>query len=87
MADTFGLRPHIRLSHEVTVMRWDDDELHWVIETASGATLTADVVVSATGPLSDPKMPDIPGLDRFPGKVFHSARGTTTTTCAASASP
>ncbi|NED06013.1 NAD(P)/FAD-dependent oxidoreductase, partial [Streptomyces sp. SID6648] len=29
---------------------------------------------SATGPLSDPKVPDIPGLDSFPGKVFHSAR-------------
>ncbi len=30
--------------------------------------------MSATGPLSDPKMPEIPGLDAFPGKVFHSAR-------------
>ncbi|MFD3654112.1 flavin-containing monooxygenase [Streptomyces sp. NPDC058620] len=74
VADTFGLRPHIRLDHEVTVMHWDNDELHWLIECANGATLTADAVVSATGPLSDPKMPDIPGLADFPGKVFHSAR-------------
>lgn len=74
VADTFGLRPHIRLDHEVTQMRWDNDELHWVIESANGTTVVADVVVSATGPLSDPKMPDIPGLADFPGKVFHSAR-------------
>ncbi|MFJ4842429.1 flavin-containing monooxygenase [Streptomyces sp. NPDC088746] len=74
VAETFGLRPHIRLNHEVTVMRWDNDELHWVIETANGATITADAVVSATGPLSDPKLPDIPGLAEFPGKVFHSAQ-------------
>ncbi|MET7366160.1 NAD(P)/FAD-dependent oxidoreductase [Streptomyces sp. NPDC005566] len=74
VADTFGLRPHLRFNHEVTVMRWDGDELHWVIEAANGATVTADVVVSATGPLSDPKLPDIPGLAEFPGKVFHSAR-------------
>lgn len=74
VADTFGLRPHIRLDHEVTRMRWDNDELHWVIESANGTTVVADVVVSATGPLSDPKMPDIPGLADFPGKVFHSAR-------------
>ncbi|WP_406148255.1 flavin-containing monooxygenase [Streptomyces sp. NBC_01012] len=74
VADTFGLRPHLRLNHEVTVMRWDNDELHWVIEAANGSTVTADVVVSATGPLSDPKLPDIPGLAEFPGKVFHSAR-------------
>ncbi|MFG2538454.1 flavin-containing monooxygenase [Streptomyces sp. NPDC048511] len=74
VADTFGLRPHIRLNHEVTVMRWDNDDLHWVIEAANGSTVTADAVVSATGPLSDPKLPDIPGLAEFPGKVFHSAQ-------------
>ncbi|MFD7437556.1 flavin-containing monooxygenase [Streptomyces sp. NPDC059861] len=73
VTDVFGLRPHLRLDSEVRRMVWDGDELRWVIETASG-TLTADLVVSATGPLSDPKVPDIPGLDTFPGKVFHSAR-------------
>ncbi|MGW1027298.1 flavin-containing monooxygenase [Streptomyces sp. NPDC002577] len=73
VADVFRLRPHIRLDSEVKTMRWDTGKLHWEVETSSG-TLTADVVVSATGPLSDPKMPDIPGLDTFPGKVFHSAR-------------
>ncbi|NEE12260.1 NAD(P)/FAD-dependent oxidoreductase, partial [Streptomyces sp. SID7499] len=74
VADTFGLRPHIRLNHEVKLMTWDKENLYWVIESADGAVLHADVVVSATGPLSDPKTPDIPGLDSFPGKVFHSAR-------------
>ncbi|GGX82987.1 flavin-containing monooxygenase [Streptomyces minutiscleroticus] len=73
VADTFGLRPHIRFDSEVKLMRWDTEKLHWEIET-TGGNLTADLVVSATGPLSDPKIPDIPGLDTFPGKVFHSAR-------------
>lgn len=73
VADTFGLRPHIRFDSEVTAARWDAEKLHWVIDTAGG-TLTADVLVSAGGPLSDPKTPDIPGLDRFPGKIFHTAR-------------
>ncbi|MEU5955117.1 NAD(P)/FAD-dependent oxidoreductase [Streptomyces sp. NPDC047525] len=73
VADTFRLRSHIRLNTEVTQLRWDADKLWWEVETSSG-TLTADVVVSATGPLSDPKLPDIPGLDTFEGKVFHSAR-------------
>ncbi|WP_420856378.1 flavin-containing monooxygenase [Streptomyces amritsarensis] len=73
VADTFGLRRHIRLDSEVLMMRWDADALHWEIETAQGE-LTADVVVSATGPLSEPKLPEVPGLAGFPGKVFHSAR-------------
>lgn len=73
VADVFRLRPHIRFDSEVKMMTWDAERLCWDIETSSGR-LSADVVVSATGPLSDPKIPDIPGLDSFPGKVFHSAR-------------
>lgn len=73
VADVFRLRPHIRFNSEVKRMTWDGQLLRWDIETSSGR-LSADVVVSATGPLSDPKIPDIPGLDSFPGKVFHSAR-------------
>ncbi|MCZ7459761.1 flavin-containing monooxygenase [Streptomyces sp. WMMC940] len=73
VTDVFGIRPHIRFGHDVLMMRWNTDELHWEIETSRGA-FTADVVVSATGPLSDPRTPEIPGLDGFPGKVFHSAR-------------
>ncbi|MFJ8937078.1 flavin-containing monooxygenase [Streptomyces sp. NPDC102365] len=73
VTDVFGLRPHLRLDTEVKLMTWDGERLRWVIETGSG-TLTADLVVSATGALSDPKVPDVPGLDTFPGKVFHSAR-------------
>ncbi|MEV6107773.1 NAD(P)/FAD-dependent oxidoreductase [Streptomyces sp. NPDC051940] len=73
VADTFGLRPHLRFGHEVRSIRWDDEALRWEVET-SRQEFTADVVVGATGPLSDPRIPEIPGLDTFPGKVFHSAR-------------
>ncbi|MFF7175239.1 flavin-containing monooxygenase [Streptomyces pseudovenezuelae] len=73
VTDVFRLRPHIRLNSEVKRMTWDSEKLRWDIETASGR-LSADLVVSATGPLSDPRIPEIPGLDSFPGKVFHSAR-------------
>ncbi|MEK2472073.1 NAD(P)/FAD-dependent oxidoreductase [Streptomyces noursei] len=73
VTDTFGLRPHLRFNSEVRAMRWSGEELRWEIDTAAGS-LTADVVVSATGPLSDPQIPDVPGLADFPGKVFHSAR-------------
>jgi cation diffusion facilitator CzcD-associated flavoprotein CzcO len=73
VTDVFGLRPHIRFDAEVRRMTWNGERLCWDIDTSSGS-LSADVVVSATGPLSDPRIPDVPGLDSFPGKVFHSAR-------------
>ncbi|QHC20649.1 flavin-containing monooxygenase [Streptomyces sp. GS7] len=73
VTDTFGLRPHLRFNAEVRGLRWDTGRLRWEIDTAQGA-YTADVVVSATGPLSDPRIPDVPGMADFPGRVFHSAR-------------
>jgi cation diffusion facilitator CzcD-associated flavoprotein CzcO len=73
VTDVFRLRPHIRFNSEVKMMTWDAERLCWDIETSNGS-YSADLVVSATGPLSDPKVPDVPGLDSFPGKVFHSAR-------------
>ncbi|MEU6685612.1 NAD(P)/FAD-dependent oxidoreductase [Streptomyces sp. NPDC046832] len=73
VTDVFRLRPHLRFDSEVKRMTWNGERLCWDIETSSG-NLSADLVVSATGPLSDPKVPAIPGLESFPGKVFHSAR-------------
>jgi cation diffusion facilitator CzcD-associated flavoprotein CzcO len=52
---------------------WDDAEGLWRVRTSAGE-LTADVVVSAAGALSEPKNPDIEGFDSFTGEVFHSAR-------------
>ncbi len=53
--------------------RWDADAALWRVRTSAG-DLTADVLVTASGGLSEPRMPDIDGLAGFCGEVFHSAR-------------
>ena len=73
VAARFGVRPHIRFETEMESAEWDDAEARWRIETSQGP-LTADVLIAAQGPLSDPLVPDLPGLDSFQGKAFHSAR-------------
>ena len=73
VADRFGVRPHIRFDTELESAEWDSGEERWRIETSQGP-LTADVLIAAQGPLSDPLIPDIPGLDSFEGTRFHSAR-------------
>ena len=52
---------------------WDSEAQLWRVLTTLGE-LTAQVVVAATGTLSHPKLPDIPGLAEFAGTTFHSAR-------------
>ncbi|WP_343073635.1 flavin-containing monooxygenase [Pyxidicoccus fallax] len=72
-ADRFGIRPYIRFNHTVREARWDDARQRWRIETSQG-TYTADVFIPAVGGLSEPSIPALPGLERFQGKVMHSAR-------------
>lgn len=71
-SERFGVRDQIRFGCCVTAATWDDNAARWRIETTQGP-LTAKVLVSAAGALSDPRLPDIPGVERFEGKVFHSA--------------
>jgi cation diffusion facilitator CzcD-associated flavoprotein CzcO len=71
--DRFGIRGKLRLRHEVTEAAWDDAAQRWRIATSQGA-YTARVLICAAGPLSDPAIPDIPGIGDFAGTVFHSAR-------------
>ncbi len=73
-ADHFGLRPFLRLRTEVTELRWDEAARTWSVHTSDGDVETFDVVINGTGPLSRPQVPDVPGLDRFAGTWFHSAR-------------
>ena len=72
-ADQFGVRPFIRFNTEVTGARWDEQARRWRLET-SGGEVSARVLVSATGPLTEPKVPPLPGLESFEGTTFHSAR-------------
>ncbi len=73
VADRYALRRYLRFDTEVTEARWDDERSRWSLRTSRG-DLTADIVISAAGPLAEPSLPDVPGLDAFPGEVFHSAR-------------
>jgi cation diffusion facilitator CzcD-associated flavoprotein CzcO len=72
-AREYGILPHVRFHHEVREAAWDEGARRWRIQTSSGP-LTAQVLVMATGALSDPVIPDLPGLDGFQSRAFHSAQ-------------
>ncbi len=67
-----GLRDRIVTGCELLSATWDGEQSHWKVKTAKGS-LTADVLVAATGALSTPKFPAVAGIEKFAGTMFHSA--------------
>ncbi|KRV48157.1 monooxygenase [Wenjunlia vitaminophila] len=73
-ADKYGIRDRFRLSSRVVRAEYDEAAHLWRVFLQDGTVLTARFVVCATGWLTQPKQPDIEGLDRFKGTVVHTAR-------------
>ncbi len=71
--DRYGLREHLRLGHQVRAVSWDEERNRWLVDTSRG-DYSANIVISAVGPLSEPAIPKLPGLETFAGTAFHSAR-------------
>ncbi len=64
---------HLRLRTEVLQARWDAAGSRWHLVTSTGP-VRARVLVLAAGRLTEPRLPDLPGLAGFDGPVFHTAR-------------
>jgi cyclohexanone monooxygenase len=72
VADRFDLRRDIQFSTRVERATFDEAIDRWSVTTSDGLTVTARFVVLATGCLSNARMPDITGLSRFKGQVYHT---------------
>jgi cation diffusion facilitator CzcD-associated flavoprotein CzcO len=72
VAEKYDLRRHIIFGHAVASGKFENCK--WHIVTDKGLSDSCDYLVSATGPLHIPRLPEIEGLDTFAGVKFHSAR-------------
>jgi cation diffusion facilitator CzcD-associated flavoprotein CzcO len=70
VADSYDLRRHMRFDTKVRAARWDGRM--WTVEIDGAEPVTARFLFTATGFLSQPKKPDIAGIDSFAGTVIHS---------------
>lgn len=71
VAERHDVVAHVRFDTEVVDASWVEGSRNWRIETNSGV-LHADLLISAAGVYGDARYPDLPGLDTFEGKAFHS---------------
>lgn len=74
IAKHYDLYDHAIFHTLVTALRWDEEIKRWRLTTNRGDDIRARFVVMAGGPLNKPKLPGIPGLKDFKGKIFHTAR-------------
>jgi cation diffusion facilitator CzcD-associated flavoprotein CzcO len=72
VTDKYALRPLIRFNTGVQSLRWVEESACWHIAVEGQEVLEARFVVLATGPLSKPLVPDLPGIQDFAGIAFHS---------------
>ncbi|HEX6751996.1 MAG TPA: NAD(P)/FAD-dependent oxidoreductase [Solirubrobacterales bacterium] len=72
VARRFGVLDRVRTRTEVKSARWDEERGRWLVETSAGPH-EADVLLTACGQLSVPKVPPLPGLKSFEGPAFHTA--------------
>jgi cation diffusion facilitator CzcD-associated flavoprotein CzcO len=74
VVDRFDLRRHIRFGTTVTSATYDESKGRWTIETGDGSQLRTQFLVAATGVLSLPYFPDVPGREGFRGESYHTGR-------------
>ena len=74
VADRYDLRRDITFGTRVTAATYDEGAQRWTVETDTGETIDTQFLIMATGCLSSPKAPEIPGLDRFRGPIHHTSR-------------
>jgi cation diffusion facilitator CzcD-associated flavoprotein CzcO len=74
IAKRYNLYAQALFHTQVTALRWDEEIKRWRIDTNRGDDIRARFVLMCGGPLNRPKLPGIPGMRDFAGKLFHTAR-------------
>jgi cation diffusion facilitator CzcD-associated flavoprotein CzcO len=74
VAERFDLLRDISFGTTVVSAHWDGTRARWTVTTDAGEEMSAQFVVMATGVLSAPKLPEVPGLERYQGRTHHTAR-------------
>lgn len=73
-AERMGIRENYTFNTQVTSAHFEDDANCWRVTLSNGNVVRSRFLVTAVGPLSATRMPDIPGIDGFKGQSFHSSR-------------
>jgi len=74
VADRFDLRRHITFGTRVLSAAFDQATQTWRVTLDNGEQVVSRYLITAVGCLSDPQVPDYPGLEDFGGEWYHTSR-------------
>ncbi len=74
VTDKLGLRGDMRFGAKVTAAVYDDESARWRVDTDAGDSVESRYVIAAVGAISATNVPDIPGLESFSGRWYHTGR-------------
>jgi len=72
VVDRFDLRRHIQFNSPVSSAVYEESSGTWTVAVSGGAQIRARYLVAATGVLSVPYFPDVPGRENFRGQSYHT---------------
>lgn len=72
VADKYDVRRHMRFNTSVEGARFDEENQLWKVALTGGETVSTRFLITATGFLSQPQTPDIPGINGFDGKIVYT---------------
>ena len=73
VATEYELYPKIQLNTSMDEAVWNDQDKLWELKTSKGQ-MRGKTIVLSTGPITEPQLPKIKGIESFQGEMFHSAR-------------
>ncbi len=73
VADRLDLKKDIDFNTRLTAGRYDEATHRWIVETDQGETVSARFLITGVGNTSTPAAPNLPGIERFAGRTYHTA--------------
>ena len=70
----FNLYEKACFQTQIKEARWNEDTQRWTVTTDRGDIFQARFVIMSSGPLNRPKLPGVPGIEKFTGHIFHTSR-------------
>ncbi len=74
IGEKFDLYKNACFQTTIKDITWNEEECRWIVRTDRGDEMRARFVVMSNGPLNRPKLPGIPGIEKYKGHTFHTSR-------------